>query len=190
MDLLEVSLLDKTMSGLASKLQKEMAVQSRENKSLLAQKKYDTPEIEFKRNIAFLLTKGIIGLENEIGSDRGTHSLYVFPVPAMDQQIVYFELKTDGKISVEIISRDGKVLKNVFSGKLNAGQHDMKVNISNIQSDVFFTPPRTNLSCPSSFSLTPSSGYTDRHPVAPTYCQARQRKTPICQVGQYRLELR
>ena len=137
-DLLEAGMLEIATAFVPNNYKKNIDTDVEQVKKRYSGKKYNTAEIEYKRNIAFLLAEGIVGPEDEIGSDRGAHSLHVFPVPALNRQTIYFELKTDGKINIEIISQDGKLLRNIYSGELNKGQHNMEVNISNLQSDVFF----------------------------------------------------
>ncbi|MEO1257755.1 MAG: hypothetical protein AAFZ15_03130 [Bacteroidota bacterium] len=138
MDLLEASLLEQSFVGVAPKYKNEVDRDVEKIKRKAAQKNYLTPKIEYRRNIAFLLVNGIVGINDEINSDRGVHSLHVYPVPAIDQQTVYFEIKTSGSTAVQIISQDGKVLQNIFSGNLDAGEYNMNAQINNIQSDLFF----------------------------------------------------
>ncbi len=137
-DLLEAGMMERIAVNMPGKYKEEMNAEIKDQKRHLAKKKYTTPEIEYRRNIAFLLVKGIEGLEDEINSERGLHSLHVYPVPALGQQTVSFEIKTSGHTIVEIISQDGKLLRNIFSGKLEAGEYNMDAEINNIQTDIFF----------------------------------------------------
>ena len=139
-DLLEAGVMERMIVGMSEKYRHKSKIEDdlKSKKRSIGSKKYSTSKIEYRRNIAFLLVKGIEGLDDEINSDRGLHNLFVYPVPALDRQTVSFAIKTSGHTTVEIISQDGKVLKNIFSGKLEAGEYNMEAVINNIQTDMFF----------------------------------------------------
>jgi hypothetical protein len=99
---------------------------------------YQTKEVEYRRNITFLLAKPGEVYANLLQSNRSLHSLTVFPIPAKEQQTINFVLAKDGVATVEIISQDGKLLKTLQTGNLQKGVHQLKVDVREIPASTFF----------------------------------------------------
>lgn len=107
--------------------------------SKIIKKQYQTQEIEYYRNIAFLLVEPAdVEEKSNLSAGRSAHSLEVYPIPALETQTLRFEVTTAGKTSIDILSQDGKVLKNIFNGQMETGVQQIEVPVSGIPSDVFY----------------------------------------------------
>ncbi len=99
---------------------------------------YQTEKIEYWRNISFLLVEPGALDPTGLQSNRLAHELSVYPVPAKDFQTLDFELSTDGKVQVEVISQDGKLLKTLQDGPMQKGPQLLRVDVRDIPSTTYF----------------------------------------------------
>lgn len=107
-------------------------------KSYIVQESYDTKDIEYARNITFLLVNPGEVDAAQLHSSRLAHELSVFPVPAADFQTLDFTLAADGNVQLDIVSQDGKLLKTLQSGPMQKGVHTLKVDIQDLPTGTFF----------------------------------------------------
>lgn len=62
----------------------------------------------------------------------------LYPNPLKDKLTVELDLTTDTKVSVQVISKDGKLLLNADKGTLLQGQQQLTFNIANLASGSYF----------------------------------------------------
>ncbi|MBI1224274.1 MAG: hypothetical protein GC192_03470 [Bacteroidetes bacterium] len=99
---------------------------------------YDTKEVEYYRNIAFLLVRPGEYNPSDLQSNRLIHELSAFPVPAKDFQKLNFTLAADGIVIIDIVSQDGKLIKQVQNGNMTKGVHQINVDIQDLPARAFF----------------------------------------------------
>lgn len=97
----------------------------------------ETPEyVEISRNVLFLLLGGSI--EEGVISNRATHTLSIYPVPASDVQTIQFNVEEAGQVTIDLIGTNGQLIQEVFSGNMDAGAQRLEVNVQEIQANVYF----------------------------------------------------
>lgn len=99
---------------------------------------YQTNEVEYGRNITFLLAKPGEYDAAALQSNRSPHALTVFPIPAKEQQTINFVLSNDGMTTIEIISQDGKLLKTLQTRNMQKGAQQIKVDLQDVPATTFF----------------------------------------------------
>ncbi len=52
--------------------------------------------------------------------------------------VIQFATVKSGNVSIDIYSQDGRLVKNVFNGTVNAGEHRVRFNTSNLPNGVYF----------------------------------------------------
>jgi subtilisin family serine protease len=80
---------------------------------------------------------GTLSGVHEINSDGSTLSS-VFPNPANNNANVLVFLPTSQEISLELYDTNGKLIKDVFKGKTDAGTHQYEVNLNEVSEGMYF----------------------------------------------------
>lgn len=62
----------------------------------------------------------------------------IYPNPIKDKLTIELNLTADTKVSVQVISKDGRLLLNAYKGTLPQGNHELNFNIQNISSGSYF----------------------------------------------------
>jgi hypothetical protein len=70
-------------------------------------------------------TGPITAIGNNLSTTDAGFQVRLFPNPVNKRAIYEIEVKVPGKITSELFTADGRQLKVLFSGKLNAGKHSM-----------------------------------------------------------------
>lgn len=62
----------------------------------------------------------------------------IYPNPSRSSNTLSYQVKSAGNVRVDLISKDGQVLKTVFQGNQEAGFHELPVDIGNLGTDVYY----------------------------------------------------
>lgn len=84
-----------------------------------------------------------VGL-NESGENIA--SLSVSPNPTWGQARISFELLESGRLHIDLLDISGRVVKNIKSGKLDAGPHQLDVNINDLDNGLYLVRLSTSQS--------------------------------------------
>ena len=68
----------------------------------------------------------ITAIGNNIPAEQVGFQVRLFPNPVNSQGIYEIEMKNADKITTELLTADGRLIKQLFSGKLQAGKHTMR----------------------------------------------------------------
>ncbi len=99
-------------------------------------KNYRTDKVELKRNLAFLLLGGEVDGSAAVSAKAG--KLKAYPLPAKTTQTLEFNLPHTGEATIDLVDSNGKLLKIIYKGELQAGIHRQEVNLSEVSQQVFF----------------------------------------------------
>jgi len=105
-------------------------------------KNYRTEKVELNRNLAFLLLGGEV--EGSAAVSAKASKLNAYPLPASKTQTLEFELPRTGETTIELVDGNGKLLKVVHQGELQAGTHRQEIDLSKVSQQVFFYRITTN----------------------------------------------
>lgn len=86
---------------------------------------------DFHRKLHFLLMSPDLP-ENSQGKATTARAISLYPNPATAQQQIEFDVLAAGNVRVEIVDRQGKVVRTVFSGTLEAGVNRLEVNTGDL----------------------------------------------------------
>lgn len=67
----------------------------------------------------------------------GVSYFEVFPNPAQDNTMIEFSLEQNDNVSLEIVDLNGKVVQNVYSGDLGAGQHRFPIATAELSAGMY-----------------------------------------------------
>ena len=76
----------------------------------------------------------IVGIEEK----RVSGDINLYPNPANSDAILEFELEKNENVNVEIFNIQGKKINEQYLGQMDAGKHQLKLNIRDIPKGVFF----------------------------------------------------
>jgi len=92
-------------------------------------------------------TVNIVNLQNAINSALNTtgineqsstvSALSIFPNPAANSSEIKFTLAKSSDVSIELFNLEGQMLKNVFSGKLAAGENKVQLDLAGYSSGMY-----------------------------------------------------
>jgi hypothetical protein len=69
---------------------------------------------------------------------EGQHVASTFPNPASKNQTLEFHTQQNGKVTIEIIDKSGKVMKIISSENRMRGNQKLEVNLQNLNSQIYF----------------------------------------------------
>ncbi len=87
--------------------------------------KISTDQVELYRRASFLLLD-----HPKVSAQDLARSVAVFPNPASTSQQLSFEVAYAGAVSVDLINMQGQVVKSLFDGTLDAGVHQLDVDLT------------------------------------------------------------
>lgn len=98
--------------------------------------------------LTFILLLSTAGFSRAVGHGYEVNppsdiSIRVHPNPFDDQVEFTFQLNGEGEVALRILDVQGKVLKTVFDGMLEAGSHQLKWNGDNLPAGVYFYQLKT-----------------------------------------------
>ena len=67
-----------------------------------------------------------------------TQELEIFPNPSVSNNTLTYQVKTSGQVTIDLLNKDGQVLKNVFNGRQEAGSYDVQVQTQDLKMDVYY----------------------------------------------------
>ena len=76
-------------------------------------------------------TTGINDQNSTVGS------LHVFPNPATSSAEIKFTLVKSSSVSIELFNLEGQMMKNIYSGKLAAGENKMQLDVTGYASGMY-----------------------------------------------------
>lgn len=91
---------------------------------------------EFHKKLAFLLMP--VGETEPAAAAPFERKISVFPNPAGAVQNIEFEVIKAGKVLVEIVDRQGNVVKTAFTGEMPAGMNKLEINTSELTGQMYF----------------------------------------------------
>lgn len=62
----------------------------------------------------------------------------LYPNPSLGAQTLEYEVLQAGEVRVDLVSKDGDVVKNVYKGYQEAGVHSLQVDNQNLRSNVYY----------------------------------------------------
>ena len=62
----------------------------------------------------------------------------IFPNPSQNSNTVTFDMKNAGNVRVDLLSKDGQVVKTVFQGEMDAGSHSIPVQTDGLATDLYY----------------------------------------------------
>jgi hypothetical protein len=65
------------------------------------------------------------------------NNVVITPNPASDQTSVTFNLKKKTNLQIEIRDNSGRVVKNIFKGKLSPGEHTIRMDLPDLSNGVY-----------------------------------------------------
>ena len=72
---------------------------------------------------------------NDVNSNEST--LSVFPNPSGNLAEVKFSLTKTSDIALELFNIEGKFIQTIYSGKLDAGENKIKINLDAVSSGMY-----------------------------------------------------
>lgn len=66
------------------------------------------------------------------------HNTNVFPNPATNDQTIEFDVVESGNVLVEVIDKNGKVIRQIHNGTMNEGTQRLSVDVSDLKGFVFY----------------------------------------------------
>ena len=72
------------------------------------------------------------------GGTIETPELEIFPNPSVSNNTLTYQVKTPGQVTIDLLNKDGQVLKNVFNGRQEAGSYDVQVQTQDLKMDVYY----------------------------------------------------
>lgn len=75
----------------------------------------------------------LVGLRPEVSGRQFDPALTVSPNPATDQAIVRFTLPNKNNVDLNLYDQEGRLIAPVFNGRLLAGQHEMTIEMGDLQ---------------------------------------------------------
>ena len=73
-----------------------------------------------------------IGEQNKFAT-----SLTVSPNPATDKALIKFSLAESDEVQIQLYNLQGKLVKEIFSGRLNGGENELKLNTGNLAAGTY-----------------------------------------------------
>lgn len=70
--------------------------------------------------------------------DQEELQLEIFPNPSTTNNTLTYTLRTAGKVTIDLLNKDGQVLKTVFSGNRDAGTFVQQVDTQNLGMDIYY----------------------------------------------------
>jgi len=61
-----------------------------------------------------------------------------YPVPVSDRLTVFYELKTDNKVTISLFNTIGKIVLDKYSGNMRKGEHHITFDASALPSGIYF----------------------------------------------------
>jgi hypothetical protein len=65
-------------------------------------------------------------------------ALKISPNPVNQSAILTCALDQASNVKIELLNADGKLIQNVFTGKLNSGENKMNLNVANYHSGIYY----------------------------------------------------
>ncbi len=91
------------------------------------------PAIDFSLDDWHTITKG-----------EGKHQAVAFPSPAHKNQTLEFDVPQEGKVTVEILDENGRLVRPLFSKNMDAGKQNMNVSLNDLSPQIYFYRITTN----------------------------------------------
>jgi hypothetical protein len=80
----------------------------------------------------------IHGTPNGVSEQTATNNLSVYPNPVIDVFTVEFEMPTTDNVEIAVYDMTGRVVKELYSGKANAGTNNFSFNKANLSAGTYF----------------------------------------------------
>ena len=78
------------------------------------------------------------GNMEELDGSLETPEMEIFPNPSTSNNTLTYTLRTAGNVSIDLLNKEGQVLKTVFSGKQEAGSHSQQVDTQALGMDIYY----------------------------------------------------
>lgn len=91
---------------------------------------------DFHKKLRFLLMPAEAA--TTAAQPQAERNINVFPNPAGPTQNIEFEVLAAGKVQVDIVDRQGNVVKSVFKGDLPKGVNKLEVNTSGLPAKMYY----------------------------------------------------
>jgi len=85
------------------------------------------PAVDFSLNDWNMITKG-----------KGKLHAVAYPSPAQKNQTLEFKVSQEGKVRVEILDENGRLVKPLFSKNMDAGKQNINVSVSDLSPQIYF----------------------------------------------------
>lgn len=79
----------------------------------------------------------IAGATGVMDPQNGVSTFDVYPNPAQDNTMVQFSTDKQEDMTVEVVDLNGKVVKNIFSGQLNEGEHQFPLPTAELSAGIY-----------------------------------------------------
>ena len=81
---------------------------------------------------------------NTITNEEGKHQAIAYPNPAQKNQTLEFDVPQDGKVTIEILDKNGRLVKSLFSRNMDVGKQNINVSVSDLSPQIYFYRITTN----------------------------------------------
>lgn len=78
------------------------------------------------------------GTLEDIGETMETPEMEIFPNPSTSSNTVTYSLRKAGQVTIDLLNKEGQVLKTVFSGNQDAGSHTQQVDTQALGMDIYY----------------------------------------------------
>ncbi|HHG85146.1 MAG TPA: T9SS type A sorting domain-containing protein [Bacteroidetes bacterium] len=76
--------------------------------------------------------------ETLLDIDEEKHVLYVYPNPTANSNRIRYEVKTPGNVRLQLITKDGHIIRELLNSHHEAGTYSLDVETSNLKTDVYY----------------------------------------------------